>query len=156
MWDWKRIQAQGDKTTITPTEPSEIPLAIPVNVYECNTPTKGAILAVEKLSCYYSCVKCFKKVIVTPDLNIVKCSNCSLNRKTKACKQKWVAQVLFDIGHENILVTIFDNIFQALLKDLKLPPPLTESQMTEMLLTLPTVKLTYDKKKIAKSISINA
>lgn len=95
-------------------------------------------------------------MIVTPDLNIVKCSNCSLNRKTKACKQKWVAQVLFDIGHENILVTIFDNIFQALLKDLKLPPPLTESQMTEMLLTLPTVKLTYDKKKIAKSISINA
>lgn len=59
--------AQGDKTTITPTEPFEIPLAIPVNIYECNTPTKGEILAVEKLSCYYSCIKCFKKVAVTPD-----------------------------------------------------------------------------------------
>lgn len=129
-------------------------MAIPVNIYECNTSTKGEILAVEKLTCYYSCIKCFKKVVVTPDSNIVECSNCSLHQKTKACKQKWVANVLFDIGHENILVTFFDNIFQALLKDLKLPPPLTESQMTEMLLTLPTVKITYDKKKkIAKSIS---
>lgn len=77
-----------------------------------------------------------------------------MHQKTKACKQKWVAHVLFDIGYENILVTFFDNTFQALLKDLTLPPPLTESQMTEM---LPTVKIAHDKKKkIAKSISINA
>lgn len=60
--------AQGDKTTITPTEPFEIPLAIPVNIYECNTPTKREILAVEKLT-YYSCVKCFEKVVLTPDSN---------------------------------------------------------------------------------------
>ena len=91
-------------------------------------------------------------MVVTPDSNIVKCSNCSLHQKTKACKQKWVALVLFDIGHENILVTFFDNTFQPLLKDLKLPPPLTESQMTQMLLTLPTVKISNDKKKIAKTI----
>ena len=152
--------AKGNKTTITPTEPFEIPLAIPVNIYDCNTPTKeGEILAVEKITSYHSCFKCLKKVETTPDSKTVRCSNCNIHQKTKACKQKWVAHVLFDIGHENILLTFFDNIIQVLLKDLKLqksPTQITESEMTEILLTLPNVKVTYDKKKVAKSINIIA
>ena len=54
------------------------------------------------------------------------------------------------------MLTLFDNIFQLLIKDRKLSPQVTETQMTEILLTLPNVKVTYDvKKKVVKSISIN-
>lgn len=34
--------AKGDKTTITPTEPFQVPLAIPISMYDCHTPTKEA------------------------------------------------------------------------------------------------------------------
>ena len=41
--------AKGDKTTITPTEPYQVALAIPVSMYDFNTPTTQAeISAVEK------------------------------------------------------------------------------------------------------------
>jgi len=80
--------AKGDKTTITPTEPFQVPLAIPVSMYESNTPTREAeILAVEKLNSYFSCFKCQRKVQTAPHSSIVKCSNCNIHQKTKACKQ---------------------------------------------------------------------
>lgn len=149
--------AKGDKTTITPTEPFQVPFAIPISMYDCNTPAREVeILAVEKLNSYFSCFKCQRKVQTAPDSSIVKCNNCNIHQKTKACKQKWIAHVLFSFGHENIVLTLFDNIFQLLIKDRKLSPQVTESQMTKILLTLPNVKVTYDaKKKIVKSISIN-
>jgi len=71
--------AKGDKTTITPTEPFQVPLAIPISTYNCNTPTREAeILAVEKLNSYFSCFKCQRKVQTSPDSSIVKCNNCNI------------------------------------------------------------------------------
>ena len=149
--------AKGDKTTITPTELFQVALAIPVSMYDSNTPTRQAeILAVEKLNSYFSCFKCQRKVQTAPHSSIVKCNNCNIHQKTKACKQKWIAHVLFSIDDENVVLTLFDNIFQLLIKDQKLSPQVTESEMTEILLTLPKVKVTYDaRKKIVQSISIN-
>lgn len=55
--------AKGDKTTITPTEPFQVPLAIPISMYDCNTPTREVeILAAEKLNSYLSCFTCQRKV----------------------------------------------------------------------------------------------
>ena len=80
-----------------------------------------------------------------PHSSIVKCNNCNIHQKTKACEKKWIAHVLFSIDDENIVLTLFENIFQLLVKDQKLSPQVTESEMTEILLTLPKVKVTYDK-----------
>ena len=143
---------------MTPTEPFQVPLAIPISVYDCNTPTREAeILAVEKLNSFFSCFKCQKKVQTSPDSSIVKCSNCNIHQKTKACKQNELLMFSSALDMRTLgwlyLITI---IFQLLIKDRKLSPQVTESQMTKNLLTLPNVKVTYDaKKKIVKSISIN-
>lgn len=140
--------AKGDKTTITPTEPFQVPLAIPISMYDCHTPTREAeILAVEKLNSYFSCFKCQRKVQTSPDSSIAKCNNCNIHQKIKACKQKWIAHVLFSFGHENIVLTLFDNIFQLLIKDRKLSPQVTESQMTKILLTILNVKSPTTRKR---------
>lgn len=55
--------AKGEKTTLIPIEPFQVGLAIPVSMYDLNTPTKEAeILALGKINSYFSCSKCQRKV----------------------------------------------------------------------------------------------
>ena len=96
-------------------------LAIPLNIQDyINTTTTGEIICVDKVTMYHSCCKCHKKVQLS-NTTIVDCNNCKTKQKQKACKKEWGVHLTFECGHNNVQITLFDNVIQSIIKQLKLP-----------------------------------
>ena len=156
--------AKRDQSEISEAPPFDTPLAIPVNcINDHNTITQeGEVIAVDKISSYYSCYKCSKKVDPTNCKGVLlgTCNCCkSGKQKLKANQHKWVAEIAFHNGNENITLTVFHNIFQVIFHDLEIDSyksaEMSQNQISDILLQLPNIEVSYDKKKrIVQTIKI--
>ena len=148
--------AKSDETTITGTDEFKEQLAIPLNIQDyINTTSTGEIICVDKVTMYHSCCKCHKKVQLSNTTITVDCNNCKTKQKQKACKKEWVVHVTFECDNKNVQITLFDNVIQSIIKQLRLPQTtqeLTEKQMTDIIFSLPEVlTTTFNKKTKAAS-----
>jgi len=112
--------AKSDETTIiTVTNELKEQLAIPLNIQDyINTTTTGEIICVDKVTMYHNCCKCHKKVQLS-NTTIVNCKNCKTKQKQKACKKESVVHVTFECDNKSVQITLFDNVIQSLIKQLR-------------------------------------
>ena len=123
---------------------------LPVVVQSTSLPVTGEVLGVSKVTYYLGCIKCNKKVDETGDA-LTNCNNCNLKQKQKTCKKNWYCQVLFSESDSNdVQLTIFQDGIQVayeLSDKIFDVSKITAADIETTMLNLPTVEITYDKKK---------
>lgn len=151
---------KNDLSNISPTQPFDKQLAIAVDLDNVNKTTEevAEIIAVEKVITYYACYKCTKKVEPSSNHNgllLGSCQSCrSGKQKLKASQLKRIAYVMFQIKHEQVLLTLFHNTLEIIFTTLKANlNSMPEEEVIDALLAIPPVQLCFDKKrKVVKSI----
>ena len=112
------------------------------------------IIGVDKFASYYLCHKCSKKLPESSTNGApVKCTRYKLKQKTAGCSLLCYLQVLLEFGNEQVALTVFDDVIRPAValvwRDPDRPvPKFTEDIVSDKFLALPTVKVTYNKKKV--------
>ena len=76
-----------------------------------------------------------------------------MKQKTENCPKNWYAHILFKFGNDKVNVTAFQNVLNGVL-DVDFTN-MNENILVKLLLTLPTVELTFQKyTKVASNITV--
>ena len=143
--------------TITECEPFTQTLATPAELPETflTKTIEGEFIGVNNFNTYYSCCKCNSK-ITDIDLAIVKCLKCNLNQKLSKCAKHCYLNAFIEVNDDTstLTVTLFDQAIKMCLalagKD---EASLNEKVVTEVLLSLPPLSISYNRKtKIVASV----
>ena len=144
----------GSYCTITLQKDFSEPLATPTDftVTFLTKTTEPEFIGIKTFSLYFTCFKCNTKIADTTQV-ITKCTRCSLTQKVAKCKKTCYVQAFVEEEHDTcVTVTMFQDV---LLDTLGFPNdhPLTEDLVTNGLLSLPRVTISYNRKtKIVDSM----
>ena len=144
----------GSYCTITPRNDFSEPLATPTNLPDTflTKTTEAEFIGIKTFALYFTCFKCNTKIADTTQV-ITKCTKCGLTKKVAKCKKTCHVQAFIE-EEKDICVTV--TMFQDVLLDtLGFPNdhPLTEELVTNSLLSLPRVTISYNHKtKIVDSV----
>ena len=141
--------------SITLTDPFEEQLSLPAELPDTFTSTTvlADVIGVSDFSSYQSCCTCNKKV--TGDSPIITCTHCGLKQKRSACDLHFYVKALISTPTAKTTITIFDNTLLKYLSDIEQnPTEINGNIITELLLSLPQVNISYDAKtKIVSHIA---
>ena len=145
---------------ITESEPFDGELPLPPELPQSllTTTVNVEIIGVNKFTTYYACTQCHKK-LGAQDSHLAKCANCGLKQKLASCSSHCYLHALAKPENQNdttLNLTIFDDVVKDLLATQGTPDvPLTEDAITEVLLALPIVEVTYNNStKIVNALDI--
>lgn len=103
------------------------------------------ILGVISASKNMCCVSCAKKVVIKGKLAF--CENCKMSQKLGTCKSQWYARIYFEkvgVPAQRLRLTAFNDVSSKLLAICGLSQTSSEQELTEGVLEMNSVKITYD------------
>lgn len=144
----------GCHCAITPRNESSQPLATLTALPDTfvTKTTEAEFIAIKTFALYFTCFKCNTKVTDTTQV-ITKCTKCGQTQKVAKCKKACYVQAFIEEEPEAcVTVTMPQDV---LLHTLGFPDdhPLTENIVTNGLLSLPRLKISYNRKtKVVSSV----
>ena len=137
----------GSYCTITPRNDLSEPLATLTNLPDTflSKTTEAEFIGIKTFALYFTCFKCNTKIADTTQV-VTKCTRCGLTKKVAKCKKICYVQALIEEEQDTcITVTMFHDL---LLDTLGFPNDhlLTEELVTNSLLSLPRVTISYNRK----------
>ena len=109
----------------------------------------ASIIGVESISTYQACMKCGKKAVLKNG-KILKCEACQMLQKIAPANKRWFLRCLFANlinEEETISLAIFNENVKAMVDLIPQPICLSDvapDDLSEALLSMPDVKITYD------------
>ena len=142
---------------IEPCDPFEEKLALPSQLPDAYTTTTitTEIIGVTGFEKYHSCSQCNKKVF--PDNSaLVLCKHCSLKQKTKVCEVHLFVKMFVKHDDAKLTLTIFGDVLMKFLEELGKTPDIEEDVITDAILTLPDLEITFDNRsKIVSCLKLS-
>ena len=144
----------GSYCTITLRQDFSEPLATPTDLPDTflTKTTEAEFIGVKTFALYFTCFNCNTKIADTTQV-VTKCTKCGLTQKVTKCKKTCYVQALIEEEPDTcVTVTMFKDVLLDTLGFLN-DYPLTEDLVTTSLLSLPRVKISYNRKtKIVISV----
>jgi len=114
---------------------------------------KGDIVAVTSLDLYKGCRNCNAKVVDNNANAMAVCSKCSTKMKVARCTNQKVANVILEgIDRKEYRVTIFNEVLDRIISICEAND---EGDVTDQLLTAPTLTFTISHKDVVSSFSMS-
>lgn len=133
-------------------EPTAQPLQLP-DVFT-NVTCPALILGINNFTTYFSCSGC-KKKLPSEAVTIVKCISCGMKQNISNCTTHFFLQCLMKTDTDRVTVTLFDDAIKQMpcFAEKSTDQTLSEEEVTDALLSLQSVTITYNKKtKLVSSL----
>lgn len=130
--------------TITPADPftESLPDVEAVStISEITANILGVSNAVKSMCCFC----CGKKVAMKGKLAF--CESCKMCQKLESCKMQWYVRICVEkvrVPEQRLRLTAFNDVSNQLLEICNLPPTSSEEELTESILQLDTVLISFD------------
>lgn len=130
----------------------DIPEDVPVELTTCMI--DGEIVGLADVKLDHCCIKCNKPL---QPKKVAKCENvrCKLVQKLEKCKRQWYVKALVEVGDVTMYLLFRHNcVMQALkIHNGKEIGNLSEESISEILLSLPKLYITYNKTNVVDSVT---
>ena len=131
-----------------------IPEEIPAEL--TSTTVELEIIGITDAKLDHCCVKCNR---IVPTRSITKCENpeCKLVQKLEKCKKNWYVKAFVKLGNSSNMYLIFRNdsvkkILSIASTFEKIDNNLKEEKITELFLSAPKLRVTYDSKSAVQNV----
>jgi hypothetical protein len=116
-----------------------------VEAISATTEITANILGVTSATKSICCLSCGKKVAIKGKSAF--CENCKMSQKPGACKMQWYIRIYFEkvgVPEQRLRLTAFNDVSNKLLAICDLPQTSSEEELTEGILELDSVFISYD------------